>query len=119
MTRQVDFTFDGSDTVCKGYEIHMGRSVPAEGFSPLPLNRLKDGREDGCRNGRKCMGTYIHGILDNQAFIDYLLEPHAGKLEQHSFDYAAFKEEQYDKLAEHVRKHINMPLFYKILEGND
>ena len=26
------------------------------------------------------------------------------------------KEEQYDKLAEHVRKHINMPLLYDILE---
>ena len=52
MTRQVNFTFDESDTVCKGYEIHMGRSVPAGGFSPSPLNKLEDGREDGYRNGR-------------------------------------------------------------------
>lgn len=119
VTRQVNFTFDESDTVCKGYEIHMGRSVPAGGFSPSPLNKLEDGREDGCRNGRKCMGTYIHGILDNQSFIDFLLKPYADKLEQQTFDYATFKEEQYDKLAEHVRKHINMPLLYKILERND
>lgn len=115
VTRQVNFTFGDKDTVCKGYEIYMGRSVPAEGFSPAPLNKLEDGREDGYRKGRKCMGTYIHGILDNPAFIDYLLEPYAGKLEQNSFDYAAFKEEQYDKLADHVRTHINMPLLYKIL----
>ena len=119
VTRQVNFTFDESDTVCKGYEIHMGRSVPAGGFSPSPLNKLEDGREDGSRNGRKCMGTYIHGILDNQSFIDFLLKPYADKLEQQTFDYATFKEEQYDKLAEHVRKHINMPLLYKILERND
>ena len=119
VTRQVNFTFDESDTVCKGYEIHMGRSVPAGGFSPSPLNKLEDGREDGYRNGRKCMGTYIHGILDNQSFIDFLLKPYADKLEQQTFDYATFKEEQYDKLAEHVRKHINMPLLYKILERND
>lgn len=119
VTRQVNFTFDESDTVCKGYEIHMGRSVPAEGFSPSPLNKLEDGREDGYRNGRKCMGTYIHGILDNRSFIDFLLKPYADKLEQQTFDYATFKEEQYDKLAEHVRKHINMSLLYKILERND
>ena len=62
---------------------------------------------------------YIHGILDNQSFIDFLLKPYADKLEQQTFDYATFKEEQYDKLAEHVRKHINMPLLYKILERND
>lgn len=115
VTRQVNFTFGDKKAFCKGYEIHMGRSVPAEGFSPAPLNKLEDGREDGYRKGRKCMGTYIHGILDNPAFIDYLLEPYAGKLEQKSFDYAAFKEEQYDKLADHVRTHINMPLLYKIL----
>ena len=50
---------------------------------------------------------------------DFLLKPYADKLEQQTFDYATFKEEQYDKLAEHVRKHINMPLLYKILERND
>ena len=104
VTRQVDFTFDGTGTVCKGYEIHMGRTVPVEGAPPSPLNQLVDGREAGYRNNQKCMGTYIHGILDNQTFID---------------DYATFKEEQYDKLAEHVRKHINLPLLYKILTKRD
>ena len=124
VTRQVNFTFDESETLCKGYEIHMGKTVPAEGFSSSPLNHLDDGREDGYRNiqrngrsdGQKCMGTYIHGILDNQDFIDYLLEPYSEKLQQPAFDYVAFKEEQYDKLAEHVRRHINMPLLYEILE---
>lgn len=37
------------------------------------------------------------------------------KLEQPQLDYAAFKEEQYNKLADHVRKHLNMPLLYQIL----
>ena len=65
------------------------------------------------------MGTYIHGILDNQTFIDFLFRPYADKLERQELDYAAFKEEQYDKLAEHVRKHINLPLLYKILTKRD
>ena len=34
-------------------------------------------------------------------------------------DYAAYKEEQYNKLAEHVRAHVNLPLLYQILQGND
>lgn len=118
VTRQVNFTFDGTETICKGYEIHMGRTVLVEGAVASSLNQLTDGREDGYRNGRKCLGTYIHGILDNQSFIDFLLKPYTDKLEQHAFDYAAFKEEQYDKLAAHVRKHINMPLFYRILKHN-
>ena len=63
------------------------------------------------------MGSYIHGILDNPAFIDRLLAPHADKLTEAaaSFDYHAFKEEQYDKLADHVRRYVDIPLLYKIL----
>ena len=66
------------------------------------------------------MGTYIHGILDNPEFIDFLLEPFAGKLSEktETFNYQQFKEEQYDKLAEHVRRHVNMPLIYQILTEN-
>ena len=29
-----------------------------------------------------------------------------------------FKEEQYDRLAEHVRRHVNLPLIYQILTKN-
>lgn len=119
VTRQVHFSFLGSDAVCSGYEIHMGRTVPAEGFNESPLNRIEDGRQDGYYVSDKCMGTYIHGILDNEAFVDFLLKDHSAKLEKKTFDYAAYKEEQYDKLADHVRKHINMELLYKILGSND
>ena len=31
------------------------------------------------------------------------------------FDYHAFKEEQYDKLAANVRQHVDMERIYKIL----
>ena len=101
----------------EGYEIHMGKTLPVEGGHFQPLNRLEDGQEDGCFVDEKCMGTYIHGILDNPAFIDRLLAPHAAKLiaAAASFDYHAFKEEQYDKLADHVRKFVDIPLLYKIL----
>ena len=41
------------------------------------------------------------------------------KLKETAFDYKAFKEEQYDKLAAHVRKHVDLPLIYQILTDND
>ena len=105
----------------KGYEIHMGSTVPVEGASASPLNRLESGLCDGYIVDRTCMGTYIHGILDNPEFIDFLLEPFAGKLSEaaETFNYRQFKEEQYDKLADHVRQHVNLPLIYKILMDNN
>jgi len=118
VTRQVRFTMTDSADTMEGYEIHMGKTLPVEGSSFTPLNRIEDGQEDGCLVDEKCMGTYIHGILDNPAFIDRLLAPHADKLtEASTFDYHAFKEEQYDKLATHVRKYVDMPLLYDILRG--
>ena len=119
ITRQIRFHFlEGSET-CEGYEIHMGTTTPLADAPASPLNHLADGREDGYFVDRTCMGTYVHGILDNPSVIDYLLEPFADKLKETTFDYKAFKEEQYDKLAAHVRKHVDLPLIYQILTDND
>ena len=100
-----------------GYEIHMGETHPFGDAKASPLLHLSDGREDGYIIDNKCMGTYVHGILDNAPFVDVLLQPFAGKLEEADkpFDYQAFKEEQYDKLADHVRKYVDMDRLYQIL----
>ena len=119
VTRQVRFRFLEDSAVCEGYEIHMGTTTPLADVPVSPLNHLADGREDGYFVDRTCMGTYVHGILDNPSVIDYLLEPFADKLKDTAFDYKAFKEEQYDKLAAHVRKHVDLPLIYQILTDND
>ena len=105
-TIQVEFDFQGN--TCRGYEIHMGTSM---------------GRKDGktyrsyCRS-EKCWGTYIHGILDNAVIIDHLLAPHINASQSSSsasFDYQSYKEEQYDKLAAEVRKHVDMDIIYEML----
>ena len=100
-----------------GYEIHMGETSPFGGARAQPLLHLSDGREDGYIVDNKCMGTYLHGILDNQPFVDFLLQPFAEKLAEADkpFDYQAFKEEQYDKLADHVRRYVDMERLYQIL----
>lgn len=119
VTRQVKFSFMNTQFVCEGYEIHMGATTPMENAKQASLNRLEDGREDGCFVNEKCFGTYIHGILDNGVVIDYLLSPYADKLSDTPFDFKAFKEEQYNKLADHVRKYVDMDLVYKIMTDNN
>lgn len=114
VTRQVTCEYGG------GYEIHMGETRPLHA-APSPLLHLSDGTEDGYFVDDHCMGTYVHGILDNPLFIEKLLAPFKDKMAQTAptFDYTAFKEEQYDKLAAHVRQHLNMDLLYQILSDND
>lgn len=116
ITRRVTFRFMDKDSLCEGYEIHMGTTTPVADAVESPLNCIEgENRTDGYYKNPTCMGTYIHGILDNSAFIDFLLEPFAEKLKDTTFNYKEFKEEQYNKLADHVRKHVNLPLIYKIL----
>lgn len=119
VTRQVSFTHSGSKQLCKGYEIHMGESVTVENAIVSPLNTFTDGTTEGILVSQKLMGTYIHGILDNASFIDFLLQPYAVKLQHTALDYAAYKEEQYRKLAVHVRQHVNIPLIYQIMTSHD
>ena len=131
ITRQASFSFATKKEVrvspclsdannMRGYEIHMGQTQPFGSAQPSPLLHLSDGRQDGYLVDNKCMGTYVHGILDNASFVDFLLQPFAEKLSQTnaSFDYQAFKEEQYDKLADHVRQHVDMQKIYQILNND-
>ena len=119
VTRQVRFTLAGATGAGQGYEIHNGTTLPVEGETYTPFTRLEDGTPEGSMSGSRCVGTYIHGILDNPSVIDWLVAPYAGKKAVSSPDYAAYKEEQYNKLADHVRSHLNMPLIYQILTAHD
>ena len=110
-TRQVECEYG------TGYEIHMGETRPFGDAKSSPLTQLDDGTPDGYIVNEKCMGTYLHGILDNAPFVDFLLSPYAEKISQsaETFDYVSFKEEQYNRLAEHVRHHVDMEKIYEIL----
>ena len=59
--------------------------------------------------------------LDNPSFVDFLLSPYHEKIECNtkSFDYQAYKEEQYDLLADHVRQYVDMEKIYEILQDHD
>lgn len=115
VTKQVSFHFLDNQAICHGYEIHMGKTIPLSGTNDFALNSLEDGRSDGYILNHKCMGTYIHGILDNQSFIDFIIKPYSDQQNENIYDLNSFKEDQYDKLAHHVRSNISMDLLYKIL----
>ena len=114
VTRQVTSDYGA------GYEIHMGETRPFGDAKVSPLLHLSDGRDDGYIVDNKCMGTYVHGILDNAPFIDFLLQPFVDKLAEAGkpFDYQAFKEEQYNRLADHVRKYVDIERLYQILTND-
>ena len=113
LTRQVTCQYG------QGYEIHQGETTPMGDAQPAPLLHLNDGRDDGYVVDDKCMGTYVHGILDNAPFVDMLLKPFADKIAQAAtpLDYSAYKQEQYDLLAQHVRRHVDMDKLYQILQS--
>ncbi|MGQ1891926.1 cobyric acid synthase [Thermophagus sp. OGC60D27] len=107
------FKFKYFDELCHGYEIHMGRTRLDD--DAQPLNRLEKGGAEGCCLNQRIWGTYMHGILDNPVVIEDLLSPFvAGKTAAQNYD--AFKQQQYDLLADHLRKYVDMDTLYKIME---
>lgn len=97
-TKQVTFMFEGQE--CQGYEIHQGVSDTEE-----PILQTDH-----------CIGTYIHGFLDNAAVINYLLKSNVSSQEP-NVSLAEFKDHQYNLLADHVRKHMDISLLYQIMGG--
>ncbi|WP_229206125.1 cobyric acid synthase [Dyadobacter fermentans] len=108
-TLQSTFRFRQAEQVCTGYEIHMGRTTA---FQPgEAVVTMMDGRRDGYFRDDRTWGTYLHGILDNDVVIEQMLAPYTQE-KAVTYDYAQFKEQQYDKLAALLRAHIDMDLIY-------
>ena len=90
----------------EGYEIHMGRS--GEDRPPLA-------------GGGNVYGTYIHGVFDAPGVADAVLAALCGKKgvdpsRLGSFDAEAYREGQYDLLADAVRENLDMELIYRAME---
>ncbi|MBR1464167.1 MAG: cobyric acid synthase [Prevotella sp.] len=109
-TVQSSFRFLDYPDECHGYEIHMGETCAVRDSSRnFPA---------GYYLNDNCFGTYMHGILDNSVVIDHLLRTFSEKTKgRRQFDYAAYKEEQYAKLAAETRKFTDMDKLYDILKG--
>ncbi len=106
-TEQRVFFYKNHPEPCNGYEIHMGETTT---HLPSPLVSYNETSEGYIRGN--CWGTYMHGILDNQVVIDDLLE---GISQENKPSYKDFKEAEYDKLADHLRSHLDMGQIYRDL----
>ncbi len=123
-----------------GYEIHMGISkviLPEKAgtlVSPvfcIDKSETISGNDEGVfsydiESGSIVLGTYIHGIFDNypvrkllSTLVDFkrTLDRKIINNESSFGSYKSFKEKQYDKLAEHFRKNMDMEQFYRILNN--
>lgn len=117
LTRRVRFRFRDKDGQSTGYEIHNGRTdIDCDAENVVIMD---DGRPEGCMADERCWGTYIHGIFENKCVVDSLLAPFADGLAGNDFDYHAFKESQYDRLADEMRRHLDIDLIYKIMNSDD
>ena len=119
----------------EGYEIHMGKTELLEG---CPMNQIHDtvkkkdrqipdmepenrieNSTDGISHGN-VYGTYIHGIFDKEKIVSEIVKSLAEKKglsmeEVEGVDLKAFKESQYDLLADTLRKHLDMKAIYQIM----
>lgn len=93
-----------------GYEIHMGETVSRE--TPL--------LDCGGAYSDSVYGCYIHGIFDapevSAAVVKTLYERRGLHFDGTGIDRRAYKEKQFDILADEVRKNLDMELIYKILD---
>lgn len=103
----------------EGYEIHMGQTANLGGCKEAI--RLSDGRIDGLSNETGTVfGSYLHGLFDTDGLALALASELAGKkgicLEEERFDLQAYKEQQYDKLADLIRSSFDMKAVYRMME---
>lgn len=110
-----------SGVLFTGYEIHMGRTDTKSSFLAVEtVNGETVHHTDGAVNGN-IYGCYIHGLFDcaetAKALVISLCKTKGIPWETvAAVDMAAYKEQQYDLLAQGVRESLNMKQVYKILE---
>ena len=106
-----------SHNTIEGFEYQTGVIKRKGGVEPLI--QLQDGKMDGCQK-KNVYGTNIHGLFTNaacrEAILTALSERKGVTLKDISFDWQAYKESQYDLLADAIRENLDMELIYEILE---
>ena len=97
-----------------GYEIHTGRtSIQEQG---APFCTLADGTPEGCVQGN-VFGTYLHGLFDSGELTERLAELLCRRkgiaMESAApITMQAYREQQFDLLADGVRHALDMPAVY-------
>lgn len=102
-----------------GYEIHMGHTTTeSKGIVEIAADRTAKPDGMACNH---VYGTYVHGIFDEgrvaAALMEILAEQKGLTVDTGMMmDYRAFKETQYDLLAETLREYLDMSEIYGTLK---
>ncbi len=103
-------------TECTGYEIHLGET---KYHTDNYFSKYKDGRVDGSTyNKTQVIGTYIHGIFNNDLFRNKWLNDIRKSVNKESkppVKTTLKKEESFEKLAKVFEDNIDMEMFLSLL----
>ncbi|MFC3883963.1 cobyric acid synthase [Bacillus songklensis] len=112
-------TFQQTPMKVKGYEIHMGKSFFEEKRNPLIKTEI--GYEGSKSDDERVIGTYFHGIFHNDGFRETLLNKIRKQkgLEQitERVSFNQLRESAFDRLADHVRNHVQLDVIYEKIEN--
>lgn len=111
-----------------GYEIHSGVTTYEEKDALTSISPIHEAGEvfaEGSQNiGGKLnvYGTYVHGVFDGDGIavkiVEALLAKKGKKMEDiQTINFAEYKRQQYDILADAIRANLDMPKIYEILEA--
>jgi adenosylcobyric acid synthase len=107
--------------VMTGYEIHMGKTTNLG--LPRPFARIfRRGEtsvsiDDGTvSNDGRIFGTYLHGIFDNSRFREIYLNRirHEKGMPQRHGSHKMPVQDPFDRLAEHLEQHLDIPELLQI-----
>ncbi|RAU97612.1 cobyric acid synthase [Paenibacillus sp. YN15] len=112
----------------EGYEIHMGESRFLEPVahpfrvseSVVSMERAEPHAEGALSEDGLVWGTYIHGILHNDAlrrsWLNRLRERKGWPRSEQLLQFGKRRDEAIDRLAQHVRRHLDMERIYAMIE---
>ncbi|GAM12203.1 cobyric acid synthase [Mesobacillus selenatarsenatis] len=99
----------GFNLSVEGYEIHLGETLLSSECQRFLL--LKDGKEEGYygKNGR-VIGTYLHHLFNNDEWRNHWLNSirkAKGEPERDPVYISRLKDQKYDELAAHIKRHLD------------
>lgn len=109
------------NSTIKGYEIHMGSTIDPE-ENPFTTSDITD---NGGFVNNNIMGTYIHGIFENDNFVDAIISgliKKTGKIvtiDTIINDFDIYKESQYDLLADLIEESLDINAILNILDKSE
>jgi adenosylcobyric acid synthase len=113
----------GGDENLQAYEIHMGQTEAQGPGSPAFAICARHGSQVDVADGwvspdGRVLGTYLHGLFENDAFrwrFLNILAPGAALPASEGLTFRAFLETQLDKLAEEIRRRLDIPLLKDLI----